>query len=127
MLDERTVASTVVSRQEEPVSFSPSQALRRLADFLDGVPGLPDVYITVSDNQRVGLQMTMHGAEPQERSLAVARVAQALGVETRLQPCAGGQFDFEARGTAFGLAMHVYAPYVGSQAESTAPGVEGHA
>ncbi|MFD8034672.1 hypothetical protein ACFV3F_39260 [Streptomyces sp. NPDC059717] len=110
MLNERTAQSAVVSPPDEPASTSPSDALRRLADFLDALPGLPRLYITLSRNQQVGLQVSAVAGGPEERSLAVARVAQALDADTHLTPASRGTWDFEAHGNVNGLDIHVYAP-----------------
>ncbi|MET8808149.1 hypothetical protein [Streptomyces sp. NPDC004546] len=118
MLDERTAASAVVSQPEEPASTTPSQALRRLADLLDGVPGLPEMYITMSDNERVGLQLPLYeAAAPQDRFPAVSRLAQAMGTRARLNPWCRHGFVFEAHGRVGVLHIHVYAPFDDIQVE----------
>lgn len=69
-----------------------SDALRRIAGFLDGIPELPDHLVTVhSDGGRIGV---LFGAGPEEqvRVDAVRRVLAALGATA-------DQHDFEYGGT----------------------------
>ncbi|MEV0177717.1 hypothetical protein AB0I54_00195 [Streptomyces sp. NPDC050625] len=112
MLNERTAAPAAVSPPAEPASPSPSQSLRKLADFLDGVPGLPPLYISLwSHYRQADLQVSRSEKDTRERCLAVARVARALGVDTHLTRFRD-EMDFEAHGTVDDLAIHIYAPSV---------------
>ncbi|WP_262063965.1 hypothetical protein [Streptomyces sp. STR69] len=112
MLNDRIAASAIESKSAEPASSSPSDALRQLADFLAGVPGLPELYITMSDNARVGLQLPTHEpVEPQDRFPALARLAQAMGSDTHLNAWSRGGWVFETHGAVGGLHIHAYAPF----------------
>lgn len=105
MLNERTADTAV---EPEPIEPSPSRTvagLRLIADFLDGFPGLPGTYVTVGDFATIGLQFPSHAAEPTERCLAVARIAQQAG-GVALVSDAGGIFETHVR--VGDRLVHVY-------------------
>lgn len=120
MLNEPTGATAVASRPDEPASPSPSQVLRQVAEFLDTVPGLPELYITVDSSGQVSLQLpTYEAPTPQDRFPAVARLAQAMDTDTHLAARNPGRWVFQADGIVGGLRVHVYAPFDDVEVVST--------
>ncbi|MGW7203925.1 hypothetical protein [Streptomyces sp. NPDC054837] len=112
MLNEPTAAAADVSRPDKPAFPSLAQVLRQVAAFLDAVPSLPELYITVDERGHVGLQLPSYDAlAPQDRFPAVARLAQAMGTDAHLSARSHGRWVFEADGTAGDLRVHVYAPF----------------
>ncbi|MGP3952641.1 hypothetical protein [Streptomyces sp. 7N604] len=109
MLNERTADTAVISWPEEPATVPAASALRQLADFLERFPGIPQLYVTLSGTRRASVQLSTHTAEPRERCLAVARIAEAMGTDTHLELLGSGQ-SFETDVTVGNIEVLVYAP-----------------
>ncbi|WP_190129559.1 hypothetical protein [Streptomyces mashuensis] len=105
MLDQRTplpTRKTAVVPSADELSLT----LRKVAGFLESIPGLPSPSVTVHTGD-VLVQFSFlpsHVLFP-----AVARVAAVMGVTTQLRPMSDGNWHFEARGQAQGLCVTVFA------------------
>jgi hypothetical protein len=112
MLNERTADVAVDAWPDESGTSRTVASLRLIADFLEGFPGLPDLYVAAFVSGTIHVQVPSGVGEPAERCLAVARIAQAADGIALVKPC-GAMWHFETRVTVGDREIQVYAPIDG--------------
>ncbi|SCK06005.1 hypothetical protein [Streptomyces sp. WMMB 322] len=113
MLNERTADVAVDARPERLSTSSTVASLRLIADFLEGFPGLPDLYVVVHTDGSIGVQVSEFDGEPGERCKAVARIAQEAGGIALVKPLNDRTWSFETQVLVSGRQVQVYAPVEG--------------
>lgn len=94
------------------VTRSKAQEMRDVADTIDGIHDLPDLYITFSACGGFGIQVPQYLSLTDAERMAVAdRLAAAFGVEcgVKFVDEKSGAWTY---GTDYGVAPEIYAPQI---------------